>query len=241
MLKCAIIDDEPLAVQLLENYVEKIDFLSLVGSWNDPVLALNSIKELRPDLLFLDIQMPDLDGLELSKMIPEETKVIFTTAFKQYAFDSYEVSALDFLLKPVRFQKFLAASEKARVWFEMKTAAQGAQTSSSDPQPRDYIFVKVDGSMRKVSYKDILYVEGMKDYVIVRTVKERMVTHNTMKAVEEELPSSEFMRVHRSYIINLEHIESVSGTGDVLVGGQCIHVSDAYRLAFDAYIKGKVL
>ena len=123
MLRCVIVDDEPLAVKMLESYVMKTEFLKLVGSWNDPLEALKFIQENKPELAFFDIQMPDLDGLELAAMIPSETKVVFATAFKEYAFDSYGVDALDFLLKPIRYQKFLEAAVKARDWFEMKRAA----------------------------------------------------------------------------------------------------------------------
>ena len=158
-LKCIVVDDEPLAVKMLEGFVERTPFLELAGSFNDPVLALSEIRTLAPELVFLDIQMPDLDGLELSRMLPPRTRVIFTTAFKQYAFESYEVSALDFLLKPIRYQKFLEAAEKAREWFALKEAAAAPVTSAE----KTSVFLKVDGVLRKVELADIQYVEGMKE------------------------------------------------------------------------------
>lgn len=233
-LRCIVVDDEPLAVKMLEGFVERTPFLELEASFNDPVEALSAIKTRKPELAFLDIQMPDLDGMELSRMVPQETRIVFTTAFKQYAFESYEVSALDFLLKPIRYQKFLEAAEKAREWFALKEAAESAPA-----QEKSTAFIKVDGALRKVELADILYVEGMKDYVMfhLASVRGSLVTHMTMKAAEELLPAQTFMRIHRSFIVALPHITSFSPTGDLKVGDALLHVSDAYRPAFDAYLK----
>ena len=211
-------------------------FLELAGSFNDPVLALSEIRTQAPDLVFLDIQMPDLDGMELSRMLPPETRVIFTTAFKQYAFESYEVSALDFLLKPIRYQKFLEAAEKARDWFALKEAAASAPSSQAE---KTSVFIKVDGVLRKVELADIQYVEGMKDYVMfhLASARQPLVTHLTMKAVEDMLPPERFMRIHRSYVIGLSHIASVTPQADVKVGDALLHVSEGYRPAFDAYLQ----
>ena len=176
-------------------------------------------------------------------MVPADTRIIFTTAFKQYAFESYEVSALDFLLKPIRYQKFLEAAEKAREWFSMKAAAEGASAPAAAalaPAPeKTAVFIKVDGALRKVELADILYVEGMKDYVMFKlaSAREPLVTHMTMKAVEELLPAQSFMRIHRSHIVNLGQVASVTPSGDIKVGGALLHVSDAYRPAFDEYLK----
>ena len=243
-LRCIVVDDEPLAVKMLEGYVARTPFLELEASFNDPVEALSAIRERKPDLAFLDIQMPDLDGMELSRMIPADTRIIFTTAFKQYAFESYEVSALDFLLKPIRYQKFLEAAEKAREWFALKEAASAAPAAAVAPAAApaaapSSTFFKVDGALRKVEFSDILYVEGMKDYVMVflASQKQPLVTHVTMKGMEEMLPEGQFMRIHRSFIIALDKIASVSATGDVKVGDRLLHVSDAYRDVFDAYLR----
>ena len=222
-LRCVIVDDEPLAVKLLEGFVARTPFLALAGSYTDPVAAMTAIRAERPELVFLDIQMPDLDGMELSRMIPPETKIVFTTAFKQYAFESYEVSALDFLLKPVRYQKFLAAAEKAREWFRMTGNTEG-------------IFLKAEGEYRKVRLEEIVCVEGMKDYVLVYLAGEKqpLVVHTTMKAMEELLPPQGFMRIHRSAIVALGQIRSVSPSGDIVAGDRFLHVSEGYRAAFDA-------
>ena len=240
-LRCFVVDDEPLAVKMLENFIARTPFLELVASFTDPVLALSEMRTQAPDLVFLDIQMPDLSGMELSRMVPAGTRIIFTTAFKQYAFESYEVSALDFLLKPIRYQKFLEAAEKAREWFALKEAATAAATPAAAPAPeaKTSTFFKVDGALRKVEYDDILFVEGMKDYVMVflASQKQPLVTHVTMKGMEEMLPAGQFMRIHRSFIVALDKVASVSGTGDVKVGDRLLHVSDAYREAFDAYLR----
>ena len=238
-LRCFVVDDEPLAVKMLENFIARTPFLELAASYTDPVQALSDIRVKAPQLVFLDIQMPDLSGMELSRMVPADTRIIFTTAFKQYAFESYEVSALDFLLKPIRYQKFLEAAEKAREWFSMKEAAEGA-AAPAPVQEKTAVFIKVDGALRKVELADILYVEGMKDYVMFRlaSTREPLVTHLTMKAAEDLLPSRSFMRIHRSHIVNLAQVASVTPSGDIKVGGALLHVSDAYRPAFDAYLKG---
>lgn len=232
-LRCFVVDDEPLAVKMLENFIDRTPFLELSASFTDPVLALSEIRTQAPQLVFLDIQMPDLSGMELSRMVPFDTRIIFTTAFKQYAFESYEVSALDFLLKPIRYQKFLEAAEKAREWFAMKEAA------AAKPEEMTAAFFKVDGALRKVELADILFVEGMKDYVMVNLASQRqpLVTHLTMKAMEEMLPAGRFMRIHRSFIVALDKVDSVSATGDVKVGERLLHVSDAYRVVFDTYLK----
>ena len=233
-LNCIVVDDEPLAVKMLEGYIARTPFLELAVSFNDPVLALAEIRDREPELVFLDIQMPDLDGLELSRMLPPATRIVFTTAFKQYAFESYEVSALDFLLKPIRYQKFLEAATKAQEWFALKEAA----SAQADASAQTEVFLKADGVLQKVELSDILYVEGMKDYVMfhLKSRREPLVSHLTMKAAEEMLPAADFMRIHRSYIVSRRHIQSVSPTGDVKVDGKLLHVSDAYRSAFGQFM-----
>ena len=251
-LTCMIVDDEPLAVKMLEDFVSRTPYLRLAASFNDPVLALSTLRESPVDVLFLDIQMPDLDGLNLSRMVPPSTRVIFTTAFKEYAFDSYEVNALDFLLKPIRYHKFLGAAEKARQWFEM----------NSVKEERGSLFVRVDSQLRQVEISRILYVTGLKDYVMIylegearplithvtmKAMEEMLSTYRifplvacgdvTMKAMEEMLSTGRFMRVHRSYIVALDKIRSVDRNNCVYIGKEIIHVTDAYKEAFNAYLK----
>ena len=254
-LSCIIVDDEPLAVKLLESFVAKTPDLELLGSFTDSVEAINAIKERQPNLLFLDIQMPDLNGMELAHMLPEGTKVIFTTAFKEYAFESYEVSALDFLLKPIRYNKFIAAVDKAREWFKVYSLKFKADHPATDEglasqSPSQFsilnsqfstIFLKVDGEFRQISLDQILYVEGMKDYVMfyIEGQKRPLVTHLTMKSVEDMLPESQFMRVHRSFIVALDKIRSVDRNDCLYIGEEIIRVTEAYHDKFIQYLNSK--
>ena len=255
-----IVDDEPLAVKLLESFVAKTPDLELLGSFTDSVEAINAIREKRPQLLFLDIQMPDLNGMELAHMLPEGTKVIFTTAFKEYAFESYEVSALDFLLKPIRYNKFLAAVEKAKgffsrnveggMWNENCSAMDNSQQGNLIPHSTFHIpqtiFLKVDGEYRQVALERIIYVCGMKDYVMFYLDGERkpLITHLTMKAVEDMLPQQLFMRVNRSYIVALDKIRKVDRNDCIYIGeegtsAEIIRVTAAYRETFQQYLQSK--
>ena len=230
-LTCIIVDDEPLAVHLMESYVEKTPDLQLVASFTDSITAINAIKAQKPDLLFLDIQMPNIDGMELAHSLPEETRVIFTTAFKEYAFESYEVNALDFLLKPIRYNKFLAAVEKAKKLYQQEPAAQSQQPNT--------VFIRVDGEWRNISIDKITYVNGMKDYVLFYLDNEPkpLITHLTMKAVEEMLPSDRFLRVHRSYIIAVDKILKVDRNDCIYIGNEIIHIPDGYLQKFRQFLE----
>ena len=226
-LTCMIVDDEPLAVRLLVSYVEKTPDLQLLSSFTDSIRAINAVKEQKPDLLFLDIQMPNIDGMELAHSLPEQTRVVFTTAFKEYAFESYEVNALDFLLKPVRYNKFLAAVEKARKTIQQPSAVQP-----------NTVFIRVDGEWRNIVIDQITYVSGMKDYVMFYLDGERkpLISHLTMKAVEEMLPSDKFLRIHRSYIIAVDKIQKVDRNDCVYIGTEIIHVPEGYQQAFHQFL-----
>lgn len=230
-MTCMIVDDEPLAVRLLESYVEKTPDLKLMDSFTDSINAINAIKEQKPDLLFLDIQMPNIDGMELAHSLPEETRVVFTTAFKEYAFESYEVNALDFLLKPVRYNKFLAAVEKARKLCSTRTVVQ--------PQQPNTVFIRVDGEWRNIVIDQIVYVNGMKDYVLfyLDGEKKPLISHLTMKAVEEMLPSDRFLRVHRSYIIAVDKISKVDRNDCIYIGNEVIHIPDGYLQSFRQFLE----
>ncbi len=229
-ITCIIVDDEPLAVLLLESYVEKTPDLQLLASFTDSINAINAIKAQKPDLIFLDIQMPNIDGMELAHSLPEDTRVVFTTAFKEYAFESYEVNALDFLLKPIRYNKFLSAVEKARKLYQ--------QTSASQPQQPNTVFIRVDGEWRNVPIDQITYVNGMKDYVLfyLDNDPKPLITHLTMKAVENMLPSDKFLRVHRSYIVAVDRIQKVDRNDCVYIANEVIHVPDGYIDAFRNFI-----
>lgn len=236
-IRCIVVDDEPLAVEMLASFIRKTPSLELAGTFTDPVVALSSIGEMKPDLVFLDIQMPDLNGLELSRLLPQDTRVIFTTAFRQYAFESYEVEALDYLLKPIRYQKFIESVSKAERWMEIR------QASVRPERNRRFAFIKTDGEYRNIDFDQILYVEGMKDYVLIHLESETepIVTHMTMKAIEEKLPSDMFMRVHRSYIVALDKITAIDSCEDILIDRISVPVSDSYRKDIERYVKENLL
>ena len=240
-MTCIIVDDEPLAVKLLESFVAKTPQLRLEASFTDSVEALSWLREHPVNLAFMDIQMPDMSGMELSHMLPEGTKVIFTTAFKEYAFESYEVSAVDFLLKPIRYNKFIAAVEKAEQWFGRNQNVQCSQfnVQSSKFKVQSSMFLRVDGELRQVNFDNILYIEGMKDYVRFHIEGERLplTTHMTMKAVEDALPTDAFMRINRSYVVRLDKIRTVDRNLCVYIGDEVIRVTDAYRDAFERYVQ----
>ena len=240
-MTCMIVDDEPLAVKLLETFVGRTADLELKGSFTDSIEALDVLAREPVDLLFLDIQMPDLNGMELAHAIDtERTRVIFTTAFKDYAFESYEVNALDFLLKPIRYIKFQAAVEKARNYFAMKESANTAasQPSQSSNKEDDFIFLRADGELHQIALARILYVEGMKDYLkfFIEGERKPIITHMTMTAAEEMLPEAGFMRINRSYIVSLSHIRSIDRNDCVYIGDQIIRVTEAYKEQFNQYI-----
>lgn len=244
-LSCIIVDDEPLAVRLLVSYVEKTPGLELLASFTDSIKAINAIKAQKPDLLFLDIQMPNIDGMELAHSLPEETRVVFTTAFKEYAFESYEVNALDFLLKPVRYNKFLSAVEKARKQFLQASIPQPPAPQPSAPQPQQpsTVFIRVDSEWRNLAIDDIIYVNGMKDYVLFYLDNEPkpLITHLTMKAVEEMLPKDRFLRIHRSYIIAVDKIQKVDRNDCVYIGKEIIHIPDGYLQTFRQFLETRII
>jgi DNA-binding LytR/AlgR family response regulator len=234
-ITCIIVDDEPLAVKLMESFVNRTPQLQLERSFTDSVEALTWLREHPVNLAFMDIQMPDLNGMELSHMLPEGTRLIFTTAFKEYAFESYEVNAVDFLLKPIRYNKFIAAVEKVERLMSLEAKAQVAE-----PAHKKTMFIRVDGELRQVNFDSILYVEGMKDYVRFHVEGEArpLTTHMTMKAVEDTLPADAFMRINRSYIVRLDKIKTVDRNLCVYIGDEIIRVTDAYRETFEHYCSG---
>lgn len=243
-MTCIIVDDEPLAVKLLESFVARTPDLELKASFTDSIEALTALQKEPVDVLLLDIQMPDLNGMELAQSIDNQrTRIIFTTAFKDYAFDSYEVNAIDFLLKPIRYAKFQSAIEKARQYFAMKLAADNVASAEETPTDEpSTIFLRVDGELHQVPVKQILYVEAMKDYLKFYLKDERspLVTHMTMQNAEAILPSSMFMRINRSFIISLGNIRSVDRNDCVNIGDQIIRVTEAYRDTFRQYLDKRI-
>lgn len=235
-LNCWIVDDEPLALSLLESYVQKTPFLKLTGKYSNPLSAMKDMAEKKIDVLFLDIQMPELNGMEFARMIPDNTRVIFTTAFVEYALEGYKVSALDYLLKPFSFTEFLSAAQKALTWFELLQQSATPKIETKDTG----IFVKSEYKLIHILYHNILYIEGLKDYVKIYTTNEPrpILSLMSLKTLEEELPSDSFMRVHRSYIIQKSKIECIN-KNRILIQKKEIPIGETYRQQFIAMIEGK--
>ncbi len=208
MIKTLIVDDEPLAQDVLETYIEKVADLQLAAKCSNALEANEALQNEDIDLMFLDIQMPQLTGVDFLKTLSKPPLVIFTTAYPNYAVEGFELNALDYLLKPISLERFIKAVNKAREQLELQE--RGAAGSGGD-DGTDYIFIKADKKLVKVFYRDIIYIEGLKDYVIIRTEEGRVITLQTMKGLEKKLPQDKFMRIHRSYIANLDKIQAVIG------------------------------
>ena len=211
MINVIIVDDEPLALDVLETYIDKIPDLNLVKKCSNALEANAALNEHDIDLMFLDIQMPQLTGIDFLRTLAKPPKVIFTTAYANYAVEGFELNAVDYLLKPISLDRFMKAVNKAQeqISLENKDVAPVAATSGGDGE--DYIFVKADKKLIKVNYSDIVYIEGLKDYVIIRMNSSRIITLQTMKSLEQKLPVSTFKRIHRSYIVNIQRIQAVQG------------------------------
>ena len=238
-IRCAVVDDEPLALGLMASYVKKTPFLELVGAYSSAVQAMQEMHDNPVDLLFLDIQMPELNGLDYSRMLPSQTRVVFTTAFNQYAIEGYRVNALDYLLKPISYPDFLQAANKAQEWFKLvEQGQQSQQTQQKQPEESiDSIFIKSEYKLIKIDLKDILYIEGLKDYVKIfqeNSIKP-ILSLMSMKSMEEMLPSHQFMRVHRSYIVQKEKIRIVEHNR-IVFGNVYIPIGDNYKQAFQEFL-----
>ncbi len=202
--RCLIVDDEPLAREGLEQYVQKMPGLELTGSCQSAIEALAFLQKEKPDLLFLDIQMPEMTGLELLKALSQPPKVIFTTAYREFAVDGFDLNAVDYLVKPISFERFARAVQKVQQRLDIETAEppKGSQ---------DHIFIKSDGQIIKIPVLDIIYAESAKDYVFIYTLSERYMALLPMKQLEENLPGDKFMRVHRSYLVATAAVDRLEG------------------------------
>lgn len=235
ILNCAIIDDEPLAADLLASYVAKTPELNLIGTFESALTAMKVLRDNPADLLFLDIQMPELSGLEFAKILPKETKVIFTTAFDRYAIEGYKVNAIDYLLKPISYDKFVVSVNKAMEWFSV---ANKQKIMSQDR----FIFVKSEYKLVPIKFDDILYIEGLKDYIKIylSTEKRSVMSLMNMKKVEDYLPRPQFMRVHRSFIINMSKVDLID-RGRMVIGETFIPISESYKDVVQNYIDSHTL
>ena len=236
MIRCLVVDDEPLALDILEDYISKVPFLTLVKTTTSAIEGLSLVQSDAIDLVFLDVQMPELTGIQFLKIINGKCDVILTTAYSQYALDGYELDVVDYLLKPIAFDRFYKAAQKV--------LQSSGNTNSSAPEVlsvqknHDFIFVKTEHKIQKIYLDDILYIEGLKDYISIFTRSERIITLQNMKKMEESLPSKSFIRVHKSYIIALGKIESIERSR-IQIGEKIIPIGDTYREYFFKQIENK--
>lgn len=227
-IRCLVVDDQSYAAQIIADYVTRVPFLELAGTTTKPIEALTRIQEGDIDLVFLDIQMPELTGMQFLKLCGDKCRVILTTAYPEFALEGYEHEVIDYLLKPVAFERFVKAAQKAynQLNPEIMQAGQEAHTA-------DYFFVKGESKNKfiKVNYSDVLYVEGLKNYVSVYTVNQRIVTYHTLTELENELPRPPFYRVHKSYIVSLKQVTMVDGN-TVFIGDKQVPLGETYREQF---------
>jgi len=240
-IKCLVVDDEPVARKGIAGYVSQTPFLELAGTCKSAVEANEVLHHEKIDLLFLDIQMPDLTGIEFVKSLENPPAVIFTTAYRDYAIEGFELNALDYLVKPISFQRFLKAANKAQSHFEM--LRQNLQPKPAEAPPAagpEYFFIKSDGQFIKIKLADVLYFESEKDYVFIHTEQKRYLTLLSLKQLEKELPPDKFLRVHRSYFVALDKIDMVDGN-NLIIKGKEIPVSRSLQdTIFNTLIAGRL-
>jgi len=225
-IRCLIIDDEPLARKGLKEYIQDADFLELAGEFDNPLKAAGIMMSERIDLIFLDIQMPKMTGMEFMKSLSHPPMVIFTTAYPQYAVEGFELNAIDYLLKPFSFERFWKSVLKAR---SLKETAEKTVSPATAAEP-DYFFIKSDGKLVKIFYDEILFIEALQNYVAVHTVSGKYITYLTFRSIEEHLPASRFIRTHKSYIVSAAKVESIEGN-DIRIGQHQIPISRTEREA----------
>lgn len=217
-LRCLIIDDEPVARKGIEEYVAEVDFLELVAQCENPVKAASYLNEQSIDLIFLDIHMPKLSGIEFLKGLRNPPLVIFTTAYSDYALEGYSLDVVDYLMKPITFERFLKAAQKALDVFQLKKLGAEHKTHS------DYFFVKSDSKYEKVNYAEVKFVESLQNYVIIHTPAKKLITYMTLTSLESQLPKGQFLKVHKSFIVSLAAIKAIDGN-EILVGESRIPIS----------------
>jgi DNA-binding LytR/AlgR family response regulator len=243
IINCIAVDDEPLALGLVCAFIEQTPFLNLIGRYSSAVEALVGLQDQKVDLIFLDIQMPNLNGMELARVLDSrganKPRIIFTTAYNQFAIEGYRVDALDYLLKPFNYEEFLHASNKALSYFELVNRSNSAATTTAtEPaEEEEYLFLKIEYQLVRIALNEIMYIEGLKDYVkIYLQDKEKpLLSLTSLKALEEKLPSKRFMRVHRSFIVSLNKINSITRNA-LQIGKVNITVGDQYKEAFGVFL-----
>jgi len=231
MIKCIAIDDEPLALRQIKGYIDKTPFLELQNSFESAIEALSFLQEFNVELMFVDINMPDLNGIDFVKSLKNPPKIIFTTAYSEYALEGFKVDAIDYLLKPIDYATFLKASNKVKSWFDLRDSKPEEINSDND-----FLFIKSEYKIVRVKLSDIKYIEGMREYVRIHLTNEKpIMTLLSMKVVEQQLPSNSFMRVHRSYIVNLKMITTIE-RNRIVFDKVYIPVSEQHKLKFQEFI-----
>lgn len=232
MIRCIAIDDEPLALEQIADYIRKTPFLKLLGLCESPLLALDFLATTPIDLMYVDINMPDLSGMDFVKSLENPPKIVFVTAYTEHALESYRVDAIDYLLKPVSYSDFLKSANKIRTWF-----ITNQQNSTEINSNKDFLFIKSDYKILRINFDDIKYIEGMNEYIRIHlTHSKPVMTLLSMKSIENQLPPDRFMRVHRSYIISLSKISVIERNHIVFDGKVYIPVSEQYKEKFQDYI-----
>lgn len=238
-INCIIIDDEPLARKGLKEYIGDVDFLQLAGEFENPVKATQVLSTGDIQLMFLDIQMPKITGLDFFKSLQHAPPVIFTTAFPQYALEGFDLNALDYLVKPISFERFLKAAMKAKEYYEVrqKNALPASETTSSPT----YFFIKADNKLVKLDYDDVLFVEALQNYVTIQTRERKYITYLTFKSVEEYLPADKFIKTHKSYIVSASKIDTIEGN-DIRIGNHHLPISrNLKEEVMEKLLRGKFL
>jgi len=232
MIRTIAIEDEPLALQLVEGYISKTPFLELAASFDNPLDAMDFLGNETVDLIFLDIHMPDLSGIEFTRILENRPKIIFTTAYEKYALEGFKLEAVDYLLKPFNYEEFLTAAKKAQKVIGLENVANHKIEANNE-----FLFLKSEYKIRRINFNEIRYIEGLKDYVKVYLQNEPkpILSLNSLKALEAKLPSARFMRVHRSYIVNLEKIDTIERSR-IVFGKTYIPVSDQYKEKFQEFL-----
>lgn len=238
MISCIIIDDEPKAINLLEMYISKVDFLKLVGTFNNSLNAVSIVQETPVDLIFLDINMPDLSGIDFLKSISVNPMVIFTTAYSEYAVESYEFEAVDYLLKPIMLPRFLKAVNKANELYQLKTKTDKPEIKEKSKNKIEKLFIKSGTDIHQVNTDDIMYVEGARNYLFVYTKEKKIMTLMRMKELEDQLPKENFIRIHKSYIVSKKHIELIE-RHQLTIQNKQIPIGRNYREMFLQSLKSK--
>lgn len=236
VLRCVIIDDEPLARRGLREYVSEHDFLELVGEFDNPLKAMELLHSGQVDLLFLDIQMPKLSGLDLLRTLKDPPLTILTTAYSEYAVEGFELEVVDYLVKPIGAERFVKAVWRARDLFELKKSNKAVNTPG-----QDYFFIKSDNKLVRILFDDLLYAEALQNYVTLHTVSKKYITYLTFRSVEDYLPADRFIRVHKSFIVSASRIDSIEGN-DIRIGEHYIPISrNLKEEVMDKLLKGKFL